>query len=73
MSGAFISAFPVTAGANQRWKYSSIISGAAEMKKINETGLAHVAFPVADVPKMLKKVFDHGGSQLGKIVAKDIT
>ena len=41
-------------------------------KKINETGLAHIAFLVEDVAKALKEVIANGGSQLGKIVTKYI-
>jgi predicted enzyme related to lactoylglutathione lyase len=40
--------------------------------KINETGLAHIAFLVEDVKKTLEEVMVNGGSQLGKIVTKDI-
>jgi predicted enzyme related to lactoylglutathione lyase len=41
-------------------------------KKINETGLVHIAFLVDDVAKTLKEVVTNGGSQLGKIVIKEI-
>ena len=41
-------------------------------KKINETGFAHIAFLVNDIEQALREVLGHGGTQLGRVVTKDI-
>jgi catechol 2,3-dioxygenase-like lactoylglutathione lyase family enzyme len=41
-------------------------------RKINETGFVHIAFLVDDVEGALGEVLAHGGSQLGRVVTKDI-
>lgn len=45
----------------------------SELKKINEIGFVHIAFHVDDVEKSLDEVLFHGGSQLGKVVIKEIS
>ena len=45
---------------------------ASGIKKINEIGYAHIAFLVDDVGKALSEVMMHGGSQMGKMIEKDI-
>ena len=52
------------------FQYNRNILG--EKPKINQTGLVHIAFLVDDVESALSKVLSEGGSQLGKIVMKDI-
>ncbi len=41
-------------------------------RKINEIGFTHIAFLVEDVGRALDQVLSHGGSQLGKMVTKEI-
>lgn len=41
-------------------------------KKINETGIAHIAFRVDDVDRALAEVISNGGGRLGKTVTKYI-
>lgn len=41
-------------------------------KRVNETGLAHIAFLVEDVGAALAEVVSHGGSRLAEIVSRDI-
>jgi catechol 2,3-dioxygenase-like lactoylglutathione lyase family enzyme len=41
-------------------------------RKINETGLIHIAFLVEDVEQALEEVLSHGGGRLGKVVTKEI-
>jgi catechol 2,3-dioxygenase-like lactoylglutathione lyase family enzyme len=44
----------------------------AHIKKINEPGIAHIAFRVDDVDRALAEVISHGGGRLGKIATKYI-
>ncbi|GAH90529.1 unnamed protein product [marine sediment metagenome] len=43
-----------------------------ESKKINQEGLAHLAFKVDDVEKTLKAVLEFGGGKLSEIIHHDI-
>ncbi len=52
------------------FQYNSGIHGSD--KKINETGFVHIAFLVDNVEEALKEVIARGGSQLGRVVTKDI-
>ena len=40
--------------------------------KINETGFGHIAFHVDDVENSLNEILINGGTQLGKVIVKDI-
>lgn len=44
----------------------------SKLKKINETGFAHIAFHVDNVENSLKEILMNGGTQLGKVVVKDM-
>jgi lactoylglutathione lyase len=43
-----------------------------ELKKINRQGLAHIAFSVENVEKVLLDVIDAGGGKLSEIIKHDI-
>ena len=43
-----------------------------ELKKINQEGLAHIAFRVEDVEKTLNAVIEAGGGKLSEIINQDI-
>lgn len=38
----------------------------------NKRGFGHIAFEVSDVELVLKRVIQHGGSELGQIVKKEV-
>ena len=43
-----------------------------EFKRINGQGLAHIAFRVENVEKVLSDVIDAGGGKLSEIIKQDI-
>lgn len=43
-------------------------TGLESTKALNGTGLAHLAFEVDDVAKVLQKIKDEGGSQVGELI-----
>ena len=43
-----------------------------ELKKINRQGLAHIAFRVENVEKVLQNVIEAGGGKLSEIIKHDI-
>ena len=43
-----------------------------ELPQANTPGFGHIAFQVDDVPAMVAKVLQHGGSELGEVVQCDI-
>lgn len=43
-----------------------------QMQQINEIGLAHIAFRVDDIKKIVNRILNHGGQFYGEIVEADI-
>lgn len=41
-------------------------------KNINRNGFAHIAFKVNNFEELMKKILEHGGSKLGKLVTHDV-
>lgn len=39
----------------------------------NTPGFSHIAFAVDDVPAMAKAILDHGGSQVGEVVRREVS
>jgi catechol 2,3-dioxygenase-like lactoylglutathione lyase family enzyme len=52
------------------FQYDTVIAGPE--KRVNETGLAHIAFLVDDVGKALREVESGGGSRLAETVTREI-
>lgn len=52
------------------FQYNTVIEGPE--KRVNETGIAHIAFHVDDVTRALAEVMSGGGSSLAEVVTKDI-
>ncbi len=52
------------------FQYNSNVHG--KRHRVNQTGLAHIAFRVDNVEKALTEVIAGGGSRMGKIVIKQI-
>jgi predicted enzyme related to lactoylglutathione lyase len=48
--------------------YSYYPSQSKQNRNVNTPGITHIAFEVSDVDKAYKKVIDHGGKKVGKII-----